>query len=549
MRQRSIQKVVKMNIVKQLKGKASFKKSLKIIVLSLLLFLFIGEIITLFYGVENLDILRVFSDDESLVTKTVLNNLVYNDLDPRGHYVYGYFYQTIGFFVCKVLISFGFKANAMLAALVLRILSFIFYWGAGILTYKIFRDSLGGDESFGLISVLFLLGVPDFAYWACMVHPDMLQVFLVLLAAFVAFSRHKASNLCLAAAVTGVAFGTKYVGGFILPFLFVPYFLNSLHSSTVKKKSWIKVICVGILTIFIALLVWAVTNPYAIKNFTELKKDYLFAKDQLGRGHGRAESTNSLLWFKILWQQLGTFNSAVIIAGTAVVIIGLTYAFRKSGIKTFIGNPTHRNLVTVILYILVAFAYLMWAINSRRPRYIFHILPFILMIAIYGCQKMTGLFKNYWVKPVIIIILLFSISLMAFNVMSEVSKFTLKYDSEYITAGNLLTSNVPPHSTILADIYSYVPPNFKYKQLTWELNKERVINFQPDILILNIKVTGRKSWKKKGTTFKDMQLVAGKDDHWEPYYNFQKKLFSPGSEWKIIYETDNIVILKKKVAL
>lgn len=526
--------------------KIRVKPILKVAVYSLLFLLFIGNLITISYGVENLRVIRVFSDDEWLTVNNTLTNLRYNDLDPRGLYHYGYFYHTLGFFMVKTLNYFGFKVDAMIVALVLRLISLISYALAGFLIYKIFKRFFKCEEEFGLILVLFFLSIPRFAYWSRHVHPDTLQVFLILLAALVVFSKHRAANFLLGAAITGVAFGTKYSGIFILPFLFIPYFLYSIHRQPKDKKTWIKIISIGILGILIFLMMWLITNPYVIKNIDELKNDYAWVRGYVDRGHGRMESTNPFLWFDLLWKQLGLLGSVIVIGGTIMALASMVITVRKDGLKKFISDPVNRNLITAILYTVVIFVYLMIEVNMRRPRYIFHLLPFILIIALYGFQKISRLFKHPLVKQLIVIILLISVSFLTLETISLPAKATRKYDNDYLKAGNFLAENMSPRVKILADPYCYVPPKFPLVRIEWALDETPVRDFRPDIIILNAYVSGRRSWKKKGTTFKDLDFRRGRSDNWNHYYQFHKKLFSPDSGWKIIYETDNIVILKKK---
>jgi hypothetical protein len=532
-------------VTKKIFEKIDVNRILKIAVYILLFFLVFGNLVSISYGVESLNLIRVFSDDETLAVYNVLTNAKYNDINPRGIYQYGYFYHTTGFLIIKALEYFGFKVDAMLVALVLRLISLISYALAGLLTYKIFTLSFKGAKVFGLILVLLFLSIPGFAYWSRFVHPDTLQVLLILLAALVAFSKHKAVNVLLASVFAGMAFGTKYSGIFILPFLFLPYFLYSMNHSPKNKKFWLKMISIFILAILVFLIMWIVTNPYAIQNLDELQRDYSWVQKYVTRGHAKAESTNPFLWFTLLWKQFGWLNGMVVIAGITMLLISLLVMVKKDGLKKFIGDHTHRNVLTSILYITGSLIYLMLIINMRRPRYMFHFLPFIPIIAMYGCQKISDLFKSNLMKQFIVVILFFSVSFLTLDTLAEPSTATLKHDHEYIKAGKFLAQNANWNSKILADPYSYVPPEFKLVIFEWDIDESKIKKFRPDIIILNAKVARVKAWKKKGTLFKDLNFYKGSFDKSENYFQFLKKIFSPDSRWKIIYETENMVILKK----
>ncbi len=532
-------------MTKKLVKKIDVTKILKIAVYILLFSLIFGNLVSISYGVESLNLIRIFSDDETLAVHNVLANVKYNDLNPRGIYQYGYLYHTIGFFIIKALKYFDFKVDAMLVALVLRLISLISYALTGLLIYKIFTFSFKGAKTFGLILTLLFLSIPRFSYWSRLVHPDTLQVLLILLTALAAFSKHKVVNVLLASVFAGLAFGTKYSGIFILPFLFLPYFMYSINHTPKSKKFWLKMISIFMLAILVFLIMWIVTNPYALHNLDELQKDYLWVKKYVSRGHGRAESINPFLWFTLLWKQFGRLNGMIVIAGIAMVLASLIIVVKKDGLKKFVDDHTNRNVLTAILYITGSLVYLMLMVNMRRPRYIFHFLPFIPIIAMYGCQKISDLFKSNLMKQFIVVILFFSVLFLTLDTLAKPSTATRKLDHEYIKAGKFLAQNANRNSKILADPFSYVPSEFKHSIFEWDIDETKINKFRPDIIILNAKAARGKVWKKKGTLFKDLNFWKGSFDKSECYFQFLKKIFSPGSRWKIIYETENMVILKK----
>ncbi|UCH95724.1 MAG: glycosyltransferase family 39 protein [Candidatus Aminicenantes bacterium] len=532
--------------VKKFVEKINVKQILEIGVYLLLFLLLIGEFIPISYGIENVRLMQIFSTDEASAVRRVLVNLEYDDLDPRGFYHYGYFYHTVCFYMIKLLESFGFKADAMLVAIVFRLISWFSYILVGIVIYKTFTLHFKGRKEFGLILVLLLLSLPGFAFWSRFVHPDMLQVLLILLAVLVAFSAHEAMYIIMASAIAGIAFGTKYSGIFVLPFLFLPYILHAFITSPKTLKFWFKVISVCILAVLIFLTLWVVTNPYVLKNYNQFQADFLFEKKHVSTGHGKVEPQNPLLWFPVLWNLFGPVNSIVVGVGVLTLLVTLIITIKRDKIKKFLSDPGNRNLLTIILYIITSFVYLMLEVRMREPRYLFHILPFILLIAIYSFQKISTLFKSSLIKHIIIIGLFVSALIPSLQSISKASISTWKYKDKYIKAGNFLAENEPGELRILAASYSYVPPKFKHVIFRFWIDEEKIKKYSPDIVILNAKASRRWSWKRKGTSFRDLDLIKGKFANAGHFYRFHKKIFSPGSPWEIIYETNNIVILKKK---
>lgn len=521
------------------------KQVLKIGVLLVFSTLLLGNLIALSYGIENLRIIQVFSSDEFREVGHVLVNLENDDLNPGGYYNYGYCYQTIGFFIVKALKFFGFKVDAMLVALVLRLISLASYALAGFIIYKIFILSFKGSVEFGWILGLFLLSIPSFSFWSRFIHPDTLQVFLIEFAVLAAFLKPKAVHVFMGSALAGAAFGTKYSGIFILPFLVLPYFLYLFVSFPKDKKFWLKVTATVILALLIFAAAWIITNPYVLKNYSEFKACLTFEKEHVARGHGKAEPANPFLWFDVLKKTFGTWNCIIIGSGLLLALGTLIFSFKKEKFKKTIADPVQRNLLTLLLYSIGAFLYLMLEVRMREPRYLFHILPFILLIAIYGFQKGGAMLKSHWLRTFIIIGLFISVSGLAFQALKEASIDTLKHYNPRIEAGNFLARQEDCNLIVLANSYSYVPPQFKKVAFRFRIDEKIIKEYRPDIIILNTSATRRWSWKKRGTLFRDLNFVKGDSDNAEYYYQFHKKLFSAESPWKIIFEAFDIVILKK----
>lgn len=305
-----------------------------------------------------------------------------------------------------------------------------------------------------------------------------------------------------------------------------------------------KPMAVVLIAMLIFLSAWLLTNPYVLSNFDEFQKDFSFERGHVSRGHGKAEETNPFLWLVLLMEELG-FLYNIVLAGIGMVMVSLLIINRKYGFQKLINESVNINILTLILYAGVAFIYLMLTVNMRRPRYFFHILPFIIIIGIYGCQKLGSLFSKKWVTHAIAAVLLVLVSFQTMNVIRQVSTATTKYDHEYIKAGEFLDESENIDVKILADSYSYVPPKFKSVRFIWGIDEEKIKKYEPDIIVLNVQVTGKRAWKKSDSLFKDLVFRKGSLDNWEKSYRCLMKLFSPGSDWVNIYETDNMVILKK----
>ena len=374
---------------------------LKSITYIFLSFLLLENLIGISYGIENINILRVFSADEAENLLRVMQNLENNNLNPNKFFNYGYVYHTIGFYLLKMLGLLKFNIDQMLAILILRYISFISYVLSGFLIYKLFTlfsKNLENDEIYGLIVALFLLSIPDYAYWSRNIHPDTLQASLILISVLLAFSKHTSIYVLYASFFAGLAFGTKYSGVFVFPFLFIPFIWKSLLFHPKNKIPWLKLLSTLFLGIMIFIFSWLIFNPYVLTNFNDFISDFLYEQNHVSRGHGRAAVINPFRWFSVLGNEFGIIGSLFIILGFILSTCIIILKIKTDGIIKFSKDKINRNLFTLLIYTLLAWAYLLIQVNMRVTRFTFHILPFMLLIAITGYMNFFNSLKFKIIK-------------------------------------------------------------------------------------------------------------------------------------------------------
>ena len=100
------------------------------------------------------------------------------------------------------------------------------------------------------------------------------------------------------------AFGVKYAGIFLLPFITIPVFLRlRVHSKTGDLfwiVRWFALAC-GSVGSFLAA--WLLTNPYAAIHIQGVGEAFFEEEAHLMRGHGLAEPRNPFLWIHVLVDQ------------------------------------------------------------------------------------------------------------------------------------------------------------------------------------------------------------------------------------------------------
>jgi hypothetical protein len=379
----------------------------------------------------------------------------------------------------------------------------------------------------------------------------MLALVFVIGAFFLLTIRQDLFGLGLSVVFAGLAFGTKYTGIFAFPFLCIPYIntiLRSKHPTTVKIR---KCLLIGVLMLLVFLLTWFLTNPSVILYPQEFFQDISYESDHIARGHRKTEPTNPFLWFPAIYDQLSFVGSSSVIIGLLLGIFSFLRKAKSHHMFEFITlkAPTKRTLVvlTIFLYTLASFFYLMIRVNLREPHYMFHVIPYILVLSSLG---FAWLYRRIpWKLQSVVSCLLCGLVIsISINTMALQRDFSKKPEDETMIAGHWLEKTYPPAVKILYEIYSYIPPTFKNVKLSWYITEEAVQEFDPDLIVLTQKASGRISWKKMGTKFADRDFMYDETvDDAKNVINFHTYLFSENTHpWQIVYETDRIVILEKQ---
>jgi len=524
-----------------------------LIPLSVLVFV---SFINISYGIEDLNIMFVFSNDEPENIRMLLKNLYANDINPRGFFSYGYLYQTIGYFILKIYLFSGYNIDKIsFIAYTLRAISLFSFIGL-LLLFERSLKRLNVDLTIRLIFTLFLASIPSLSYWSQRVHPDLLQIFLIFLSFYVLLSKITFTRIILSALIAGLAFGTKYQGAFLLIFIFSVYFLKKANQLTLNnyKKQLSIMFAVGSCIVFFFVLSWLISNPYVIPNFSDFLSKFTQMRAGLARGYGGAVPTNPFLWFPLLNNQVSPGGSAILVIGMLLLLFNLVRTFIDKTRSMFyerlrylLSDKNRIIVLSIIIYSVIVLLYLMLGVNFRRARHLFALIPFLIMLSSYGIS--ISLKKCHdTIRLLVSILLVIPVILLSTATISKSSEASRRYEHPYVEAGIWVKSNYPPSTRVMADTYSYLPQGyFKERYFLCGVNQEGIEAFNPDLLIINKMSSGRWSWKKEGTKFSDRNLVLGNYDNAKSFFDFHQQLFSEDSEWKIVYEKDDTVILEKEL--
>lgn len=514
-----------------------FEQGLTIAALALISWMCLAALLNVGSGLDNLNLIFTFETDEARLVERITANLANGDLDPRGHYNYGYFYETLAVFILKSFRYLGFHIDARAIGTTLRLLSLLSSTALLFIFYKVTR-LLEVPRHLSLAGCVFLFAIPNLFHWSQQMHPDLLQTFLVMAALSVVILKDTFYWTVFAGSLAGLAFGTKYSGIFVLPFLILP----TLLARGMRIVSWSEFgkILKLVMSVILAFLIgYCLPNFNALKNYNEALYDFWYESRHVANGDGEVISFNKFEWFSMLYREFGWVTSTFVILGLISVIYFTWKSLRE--------DKAHwRILVTILAYVIGSFGYLFLCVNLREPRFTFHFIPTLMVLCVVGISsayyKAPALVRN-----ILSVLLLLSITIQSVRAVESTNWMSKKSLSPSLAVGAFLSKNFDNNKIILSDHYSYIPPEFTNVTKVWGVSDEFIAEYKPDILILTASTTGRWAWKNSSS------FTEGKFSINESYgevaaqkFQFLNSLFAPESKWKVVYENDDTVILSRK---
>lgn len=522
-----------------------------------------ASILTIFNGSDNPSMLRVFSDDEASQVDRFQEMLENSTLDAGGFrggfYHYGQAYNAVTYGLINVLELLGFdRGDYSLSVLMFKLISLTGYIVSVILVYFVLRD-LGVSES---ISVAFSLifGVhADYWGWATTIHPDTLQMSLMLLSFWVII-KIKSFNMAVVVSsfIIGLSFGAKYSGVFLTIFIAILIILHAVNKGYGRWRAdninyFINISSWSALSFFAG---WIALNPHVIFRFNKLLEDLAFQKQNLtSGGGGKILDEQWFQWISMYRDEYGVVSIFIIMGLMYLFICAATFLIKEKPNDWLISLLKDRkkvSLVAIFVYIFISALYLIVSIKYREWRYSYHIFPFVIIMSGYGLHLLMRKIDGKNANIIIFVVGLLFVTPKAFsNFELLADTHYLESRSPYVKAGVWLRNKYSPENVVLAGTYSYVDKQyFKNIAYTYDVNQRSIQKYRPDVIFMNDSVPGRYVWKKKGslmsehdftykTSWKDQSMV-------NEYGVFLKNITSEGSGWAIVYESDEVVILERE---
>lgn len=506
-----------------------------------------AALINIHFGVDSVQVMSVFESDETAAVARTQKNLADGDVSPDGMFQYGMFYNTLSYWSVRLFRSLGYNRDATVAFLAVNYrLITVFSFLLLLFFFQRLAQLLLADRELSWLAVLLLASVQQVYYWSQTIHPDITQTLLVVAAAWVALRKHTFRNAFGAAFLAGMAFGTKYGGLFILPFLFIPALLNDNREIPPARNLRHRI--PPFLGSF--LLGWLVFNPYVVFNFIHflrwLKLIVVYTTTGFVGSSGQITATHPLLWFPTLYHAFPQPGALVLLAG----LIPAAWLLLRT-VRGRQGLREHGTLNRIVLfaYCLFALLHLLLGVKSREVRYAFHLLPFLVLLSFVGWSILLRPLKDRG-RALLLFALLFLIAPANLSAVHSMAPSSNKETDARLASGTFLDQRYGPTVRILADFYAYVPSKFKNTRVEWGISGDGLLRENPQVILLSRAMTGRWMWKAPGTSFRDGKLVT------DPSYpreqlEVRRELFdtlfrNPPGTYELVYEDDFVGIFERR---
>lgn len=423
---------------------------------------------------DDFRMVNVFSIDESDIVTHVWNLYVTGG-KTRPSFKYGgvFYYVPAVFLYAWSIIGPVTEQMTIVAVRLFCILSGV---GCLWLTYLLGREVF--DAWTGVIATFLLMVGATFLRWSVESHPDLPQLFFLLGSLF--FACRCARDFrplwwFLAAVCAGLAFGTKYGGIFLLPVLglaiFMPEKQGDLVSGLRIRRRWLGVLALPV----VFALVFGITNPMAVIHVTDFWNALALEKEIMGFGHRVAADSAPWTWLTSLFSMVGWGHSAVLLGG------GCWFVFLRRW------QLIRADRVVLLIWIVLFLGYLMAESHLKRPRHLLPVLPCVLLFigAAYGA--IWAELKSYvgrWAWAGLLVVVVVS----GGHLRASAALFADRYGRENgrieIVAGRWLAESFPKETSMLFDVYAYVPTQFQNVFRTIGMSYPLVNHFEPDLLVV-----------------------------------------------------------------
>lgn len=452
----------------------------------------------LYQNSANLRLVKAFNTDEHFVVEAIKCMFARNTINVNQcvPYVLNWprflFYLDLGIVYPTLFIA---QPTEQTFILVSRSVSALF-GGLSVLATYVLGTRLFNPIT-GLLAGLLTIMTPIFLNMSLTIHPDIVQLFFILLALFFCYrlaNCGKRHDLMMASVMAGIAFSSKLAGIFILPIIALACFLHLYYNNRPSHLTdWLilfrKLLVQGLLAAICFSIVFAALTPELLLNPDSVVvgfKNTLAGMTMKGTGRIMADGqADPVQWIKLMFSA-GVMSFAMLLHLSLGVLVTFQLLRRKHLPHL---RPGH---AVIFAWPILFLGYLASTAAYVSPA---HLVPAIPIVFIFGSYVLLFPFttprlsRYIWqwrLYGTVCMILLGSLiyfkGAQAYGFVSDLAQTR----SHPITmTGEWLEQTYPSEVTILHDQYVYVPPKFKNVMGVWGITREHVALINPDLIITN----------------------------------------------------------------
>ncbi len=466
--------------------------------LALLLFAALG-LRLIDVGAADLAVVGLFSTDEQLAGQLIRAMLLHNNLGLSHFYSYG----PLDLYAARLALwPWALRHSVPDAAIITTLRAVSLLAGLGCIAISFVLGRRLWDSTTGALAAILLAMSPTTLAWSTTAHPDMLQLFWLLLGLLCAvrlISHRSRQLLMLGAVCASLAFATKYEGELLLPLLWLADLLGLLNA---RPKGGLPLGALlaafasdAALSLALFAACFLLLDPSVLRERHEFLYQARLEAGLAHTGHLFRLSGGGVAWLGALAgaDVLGPVLLAIGLAATAgwtAISVRATVPAARTGALSGAARAQERLLLAFWTagYLLFLFVW----IADRQPRYA---LPALPGLAIFAAAALVGLARR---RPAAVL----ASALMVLTV-APVLPATLRYERAMagrmseplvrrrIEAGQWLAARTPANISLIADAYAYLPTSLTNVRVTFGLTQAEIAADRPQIIVTDAAIRDR----------------------------------------------------------
>jgi hypothetical protein len=323
-------------------------------------------------------------------------------------------------------------------------------------------------------------------------------------------------------------------------FLIIMAILKIVWSYIEKMQKFTEVLHDIIITIVFFVMAFFFTSPFSFSGFGFLK-GILAESQHTGFGHLFKAGKVGLFWVETLFSP-GLLDRLIL--GLVVASLSLTIY------RTFKTDYWRQVDPEIVLWTWVIFyvTYLVLKINLHFEHYLLPVVPSLIILSMHPVSQVLRhassnmARKHVGILAFVIMIIIGGIEVpKSLHHVNEyrVSMMNREETSIYVKAGEWLAKHYSESARIYYDNYSYVPPKFvnthvSDAHISGGGSLEKFRSFNPDVVIVNKKISGRFYDVRKASTY------YGGEAEFKKKHEFYKALKHGAIGYKLVRDFGDI---------